>query len=241
MTRGGRAALVLVLATGACVPRAAPAQDARFTYDQGGITRGARDRKELALIFTGGDFAEGATTILDALRERGVQASFFVTGGFIRHPEFDGILRRIVAEGHYLGPHSDAHLLYAPWDDRSRTLVTRDSFRIDLEKNLDALARYGRTREQMRFFIPPFEWYNRQIADWSRQMGLLLFNFTPGTRSHTDYMADRDPRFVPSRQIVASILEYDDFDAIAGYLVATVDLCAPELGRNRIRGCWSGD
>jgi len=182
---------------------------AEFTYDRGGITRGPRDRKQIALVFTGGKYGEGAATILDALGDRGIKASFFVTGDFIRTPDHQPYLRRIVAEGHYLGPHSDAHLLYCPWEERDRTLVTESVFRADLEKNLADLSRYGRTREQMRCFIPPYEWYNEQIVTWAREMGLVLFNFTPGTRSNADYMANSDPKFIPSRRIRESILEYE--------------------------------
>lgn len=180
-----------------------------FTYDRGGIIRGSRDRKQIALVFTGGKYGEGATAILDALGDRGIKASFFVTGDFIRTPDHQPYLRRIVAEGHYLGPHSDAHLLYCPWEDRDQTLVTESAFRADLEKNLADLSLYGRTREQMRYFIPPYEWYNEQIVTWARDMGLVLFDFTPGTRSNADYMADSDPKFVSSRRIVESILEYE--------------------------------
>lgn len=192
-----------------------------FTRDHGAITRGPRDRKRIALIFTGGQYGEGAAGILDALRERNIKASFFVTGDFLGKRGHQVCLRRMVAEGHYLGPHSDAHLLYCSWEDRNRTLVTRSAFRADLEKNLADLSRYGPKHEQMRFFIPPYEWYNDEIAAWAREMGLILFNFTPGTRSHTDYMADSDPRFVPSRRIVESILEYEAAapDGLNGFLL----------------------
>lgn len=193
----------------------------RATCDQGGIIRGPRDRPRIALIFTGGAYAEGASPILDALAERDVRASFFVTGEFVRTPEFRPHLRRIVAEDHYLGAHSDAHLLYASWEDRSRTLVTREAFRADLERNLADLARFGPTRDQMRFFIPPYEWYNREIAVWAGEMGLTLFNYTPGTRSNADYMPDDHPRFIPSAAIVDSILGYEarSPDGLNGFLL----------------------
>jgi endoglucanase len=196
-------------------------QTGRFTYDQGGITRGGRDQPRLALIFTGDQYAEGAQAILDALNERGVKASFFVTGTFIHTPGFEAHLRRMVDEGHYLGAHSDAHLLYASWEDRSETLVDEGEFRADLEKNLADLSKYGRTTAEMRFFIPPFEWYNQQIADWSARMGLVLFSFTPGTRSNADYMTDDHPRFISSAQIVESILEYESAqdDGLNGFLL----------------------
>ncbi len=203
-----------------------------FTYERGGIVRGPRDRKRIALIFTGGQYGEGAAAILDVLRDRRLKASFFVTGDFIRDPDHQPYLRRIVSEGHYLGPHSDAHLLYCPWEDRNRTLVSESAFRADLERNLTDLSRYGRSREQMRFFIPPYEWYNEQIVEWAGNMGLTLFNFTPGTRSNADYTADSDPRYVPSRRIVESILEYEaaHADGLNGFLLLLHLGAGPDRG-----------
>lgn len=216
----------LIAANGGCHAPSVTSSHTRgdcrgFTFDHGGIIRGPRDCKQVALIFTGGEHGEGTASILDALRDHRAKASFFVTGDFTRNPLHWGYLRRMVAEGHYLGPHSDAHLLYCAWEDRDRTLVSRSVFRADLEKNLADLARFGPNRRQMRFFIPPYEWYNRQIVEWAREMGLVLFNFTPGTRSNTDYMADSDPRFIPSGQIVRSILDYEALrpDGLNGFLL----------------------
>lgn len=194
---------------------------AALTYDRGAIVRGPRDQRRIALIFTGGSFGEGTPFILDALKSRGVPASFFVTGDFLRVPLHREYLRRVVADGHYLGPHSDAHLLYCSWEDRNRTLVTEEQFRADLDRNLADLAVFGRSRAQMRYFIPPYEWYNERIAEWARAMGLVLFSFTPGTRSNTDYMADDDPRFVASARIVESVLTYEASraDGLNGFLL----------------------
>ena len=48
-----------------------------------------------------------------------------------------------------------------------------------------------------------------------------MINHTPGTRSHTDYMTDDDPRFTPAATIVESILhaERTDPDGLNGYLL----------------------
>lgn len=198
-----------------------PTSQPAFTYDHGGIVRGPTNRKRLAMVFTGGQYGEGADAILDALRQRGLKASFFVTGDFIRIEAHRPILRRIVADGHYLGPHSDLHPLYCPWEDRGKTLVTEDFFRTDLDKNLKDLSVYGPSRGQMRFFIPPYEWYNSEIAEWAASMGIVLFNFTPGTRSNADYMPDSDPRFVSSKKLYESILTYEATHAggLSGFLL----------------------
>ena len=48
-----------------------------------------------------------ALPILDTLRERGIDAGFFLTGNFVRNQAFRPAIDRMLAEGHYLGPHSD--------------------------------------------------------------------------------------------------------------------------------------
>lgn len=197
-----------------------PAGD-EFTFSHGGIVRGPRDRKRLALIFTGGDFGEGTESILNDLAARGIKASVFVTGDFIRKPAHARWLERMIAEGHYVGPHSDAHLLYCPWDDRARTLVSRTEFRADLEKNMDDLVALGASRERMRYFVPPYEWYNEQIVEWAAEMGLVVVSFTPGTRSNADYLPDGHARFISSEQIYRGILEYESTqpDGLNGFLL----------------------
>ena len=111
----------------------------QWTFVEGGVTRGDKSHKRLALIFTGGDYGEGSEHILDTLAKHDVKASFFVTGDYLRKPEHDAPLKRMVCDGHYLGPQSDAHPLYAPWEDRSKTLVTEQAFRADMRKNIDDL------------------------------------------------------------------------------------------------------
>src|SRR5689334_7941498 len=83
-----------------------------WTLVEGGVTRGDVSKKRLALVFTGGDFGEGTGHVLDTLAANHLHGSFFFTGGYLHKPEHQAYLKRIVAEGHYLGPHSDAHELY---------------------------------------------------------------------------------------------------------------------------------
>ena len=183
-----------------------------FLCDHDGIIRGETSLRRMSLIFTGGSFADGGEHIRRVLREEGVKAGFFFTGDFYRTPEFEGIIRGLAADGHYLGAHSDKHLLYCPWEDRERTLVTREEFRADLEANFREIERFGVSRGDSRLFIPPYEWYNRDIAAWSRELGLCLFNFTPGTSSNADYTTPSMPEYLSSQTIYDRILAYEKKD-----------------------------
>src|SRR5262245_62912268 len=194
-----------------------------WTFSHGGVIRGDTSRKQIALIFTGGDFGEGTSQILELLKARGIKASFFVTGDFLRKPGFPELIERAIGDGHYVGPHSDSHPLYCPWDDRSRTLVTEEFFRQDLRKNIDDLRALGALADRSKpiYFIPPYEWYNDDQVRWSRSMNLLLFNFTPGSGSNRDWAPEGHKSFVPSQQIVDDILAYEQKDphGLNGFLL----------------------
>lgn len=187
----------------------------------GAIVRGPVGRKHLALVFTGHEYAEGGEAILDALTRRRAKASFFLTGDFLRNPAFRPLVDRLVREGHYLGPHSDRHLLYCDWTDR-KTLVSRDAFRADLDANArEILARGFEAPSTARYFLPAYEWCNREIVSWARDLGFTTVNMTAGTRANADYTEDGAANHVSSRAIVESILRRDASDpaGLDGFLL----------------------
>jgi endoglucanase len=199
------------------------ATDPRFTYVERGITRGDKSSKRMALVFTGDEFAEGGVVIANALRKHKIKASFFLTGRFYRAPENRKIIERLKRDGHYLGPHSDEHLLYADWADRNQTLVTREQFERDLNNNFAAMRSFGIDRKAVPHFLPPFEWYNGEIAGWSSEMGMQIVNFTPGTRSNADYTTDDDKNYISSEAILSRIKEYEgkDPNGLNGFVLLT--------------------
>jgi peptidoglycan/xylan/chitin deacetylase (PgdA/CDA1 family) len=188
---------------------------------EGGIIRGPTSSRRLALVFTGHGYAEGGETILDELARHNGKGSFFFTGDFLTNVNFRPLIQRIVREGHYLGPHSDKHVLYCPWDGPKRTLVTYTEFQADLESNLRKIEQFGVKRGQIRFFLPPFEHYNAEIVEWAKERGLTVVNFTPGTRSNADYTGEADGNFVSSKVIFDSIIakEKQDPQGLNGFLL----------------------
>ncbi|MEO7923256.1 MAG: glycoside hydrolase family 9 protein [Chitinophagaceae bacterium] len=175
----------------------------------GAIIRGDSTKKNIALVFTGDEFGEGADLINESLEKENIKASFFFTGRFYRNPSFRKTIRRLKKRGHYLGAHSDQHLLYCDWNKRDSLLVTKKQFSFDLADNYTSMARSGIDARKAIYFLPPYEWYNDSIAAWTKELGLQLINFTPGTRSHADYTTALDKNYQSSMDIYNSIISYE--------------------------------
>ena len=160
-------------------------------------------------MLTGDEFADGAEVIADVLKKKNVKASFFLTGNFYKTNAFAPAIRKLVEDGHYMGAHSDRHLLYADWAKRDSSLVTEKEFKTDLERNYKRMRRFGIKREDAVHFLPPYEWYNRSIAEWTADMGLMLVNFSPGTLSAADYTYPEMKNYRSSDEIYQSIVNYE--------------------------------
>jgi len=182
---------------------------ARFTCLQGGIIRGDTSIRQLSLVFTGDEYADGGQHIRSVLNEQQVKGAFFFTGNFYRNPEFRQLITGLHEDGHYLGAHSDRHLLYCDWNNRDSLLVSRSEFLEDLERNCREMEKFGISRDNARYFLPPYEWYNDSISRWTAGSGLQLINFTPGTRSNADYTTPEMPGYISSEDIFRSIVEYE--------------------------------
>lgn len=190
-------------------------------YEQGGIIRGPTSQKEIALIFTGDEFSDGGDFIQRVLKNRDLKANFFFTGKFYRDPSHFRLISQLVASGHYLGPHSDKHLLYCSWDSRDTLLVTKQQFVSDLLENYKTMESYGIQKENAAYFIPPYEWYNKQIAAWTKELGVTLINYSPGTDSNADYTTPSMSNYKSSDFIFRSIMncERSDPNGLKGFLL----------------------
>jgi peptidoglycan/xylan/chitin deacetylase (PgdA/CDA1 family) len=75
------------------------------------------------------------------------------------------------------------------------------------------MRRFGIARRAAPFFLPPFEWYNREIADWTSAQGLQLINFTSGTGSNADYTTPAMKNYASSDAIFKRLKDYEARDA----------------------------
>ncbi len=180
-----------------------------ITIVLGGITRMDSTQKEIYLVFTGHEYADGGDTIWKTLRKQKIKASFFFTGDFFRNSNFTSIIKNLKNDGHYVGMHSDKHLLYAPWEKRDSSLVTKDSFLTDVRANYASMQKFGISYSSAKYFLPPYEWYNQSISDWCGEIKLTLVNFTPGTSSNADYTTPDMSNYLSSDSIYQRILRYE--------------------------------
>ena len=164
-------------------------------------------------MFTGDEFADGGDHIRSSLKKEGIKASFFLTGRFYESPAFGPLIEGLKKDGHYLGAHSDKHLLYCDWTKRDSTLVTQQEFSKDLRANYQRMEKLGVEKSSAPYFLPPYEWYNKTIADWTTLEGLRLVNFSPGTRSTADYTwPEMGKSYRPSDEIYESIMTLEEAD-----------------------------
>jgi peptidoglycan/xylan/chitin deacetylase (PgdA/CDA1 family) len=216
-TMDGTASLVYLLAA---YQNKSVNQNSTLEISHGAIIRGDRQNKEVALIFSADEFNEGANQVLAALRNAGVKASFFLTGNFYRNQANAKFINAARKDGHYLGAHSDKHLLYADWKKRDSLLLTKQEFDIDIKQNYKEMAIFGIAKRSAKYFLPPYEWYNQQISNWTEQQGLTLVNFTPGTYSNADYTyPELGKSYRSSESIYQSILSFERNNTLNGAML----------------------
>lgn len=128
----------------------------------------------VALTFDDGPDPVTTPAILDLLRAAGVQATFFVIGRHAAaHPD---LLRRIVAEGHALGLHSQDHARCFPLFPPG--LAVRD-----LQQTQEAIAAAG--LPVPRLFRPPMGITTPFVAEAARRLGLLAVTWSVRGRDST--------------------------------------------------------
>jgi peptidoglycan/xylan/chitin deacetylase (PgdA/CDA1 family) len=199
-----------------------------FEYDNtGAIRKGNKYQKQLTLIFSGHEFADGGFTILKILKKYNIKGTFFFTGDFYRNDNFRPFLDSLVEHGHYLGAHSDKHLLYNDWTDKN-LLVSEDQFKLDLENNYRELIRFGFNKNNALYFLPPYEWNDGSITKWTEDWGLRLINYSMGTLSHADYTTPKDPNYRSSEAIFNSVIEFEKSNGLNGFLLLTHVGTSPE-------------
>jgi peptidoglycan/xylan/chitin deacetylase (PgdA/CDA1 family) len=178
----------------------------------GALIRSDTQDRTINLCFTGHDHYEGFEHVLQVLNDQKIKASFFLTGDFVRSHR--ALVKQITAEGHLIGAHSDKHLLYCDWTDRDSLLYRPSTIKSDIMNNLQELSAMG---IRPTHFMPPYEWYNRNVVDIARELNQITVNFSPGTRSNADYTTPDMPNYAASDKILESMYTYEKLHGMNGF------------------------
>jgi len=107
--------------------------------------------KKIAITFDDGPHPVYTEKLLDGLKERGVKATFFVTGEHAElHPE---IIQRMQEEGHLIGNHTYSHIQLRKGN--------REAFRKELVRTNRILS--GITGEEILYVRPPYGSWDRAL------------------------------------------------------------------------------
>jgi peptidoglycan/xylan/chitin deacetylase (PgdA/CDA1 family) len=144
------------------------------------------------------------------LKKNHIHGGFFFTGEF--YHKYPDIVKRLIADGHYVGSHSYGHLLYSPWSNRDSLLISHEQFDKDMLQSYDLMRTFGIEKKKTAYFIPPYEYYNSTIASWAKQLGLQIINFTPGTGSNADYTTPDMKSYKSSKVLYDQIMKEEKKD-----------------------------
>jgi len=142
--------------------------------------RGNLNQARICLSFDSGESADEASAILDILRKKNVQTTIFLTGEFIRrNPK---IVRRIVADGHEVGNHTDTHPhLTSVEGHEIKCLagVTREFLQHELKKAESAFY-YVTGKHMSPYWRAPYGESNLEIRKWAEELGYIHVAWTCG-------------------------------------------------------------
>ncbi len=111
----------------------------------------ASDVRRVALTFDDGPHPLYTEPLLDGLKERGVRATFFVTGeNAALHPD---IIKRMHDEGHLIGNHTYTHI--------ELTKTNREKFKRELVRTNEVLQEI--TGEEVLYVRPPYGAWDKKL------------------------------------------------------------------------------
>jgi len=188
-------------------------------YTFGGITRTDPKQKQISLVFTGNESADGYKTIRSTLKKLNVKASFFFSGDFYRNPQFAPIIKGLLEDHHYLGANSGKHVSYSSSQNRD-SVVDKTEFMNDLRADYQEMAKFGIDKNQTSFFLPADERYNDSISSWCREVGITVVNFTHGSLSNGDITTpEMRGKYYSSAEIYNHIMELAADDGLNGHIM----------------------
>jgi peptidoglycan/xylan/chitin deacetylase (PgdA/CDA1 family) len=176
------------------------------------LTRGPEDRSDILVSFDAGSSDRGATEILDALSARGIRTTIFLTGEFVRR--YPGIARRVAADGHEVGNHTDTHPHLTTYALDGRQITRPGVDRAFLAGELARTARLYREatgRSMAPLWRAPFGEHNPEIRRWAAEQGYWHVGWTGGRTGldGLDWVTDpRSRSYQPADRLLARLVQH---------------------------------
>lgn len=195
------------------------------------VERGNQKYSKISLTFDGGANASGAEEILNALENRKVRTTIFLTGQFIqKFPEF---VIRMVNSNQEIANHTYNHPYLTTYSQNKQHITLENVNKEFIQKQLvstDSIFFELTGQHMAPFWRAPYGEYNQQILDWAAECGYRHIKWTKGFDTF-DWVDDQESSiYKSSKQVFESIIEKDeDGKDINGAIVLM------HLGSNRIQ------
>ena len=125
-----------------------------------------QEKKKIALTFDDGPHPKYTEALLDGLKEREIQVTFFVTGEHAKiHPD---IIERMNKEGHSIGNHTYSHM--------QLTRENRERFKKELIETNQLLTEI--TGKEIIFVRPPYGAWDKSL-EMELNMIPVMWNVDP--------------------------------------------------------------
>lgn len=74
-------------------------------------------------------------------------------------------------------------------------------------------------KEKSVWFLPPYEYYNRESVNIIENMGYRVVNYTPGTATPADYTVPSMTSYQPSQKLINKLYSYEQAYGLDGALI----------------------
>ena len=146
-------------------------------YD--GIAMGTNQEKNIYLTFDSGYEAGYTEKILDVLKEKGVQGTFFITAHYLNTAS--DLVKRMIDEGHIVGNHTVNH--------KSMPSLTDEEIKEEVMKLNQSL--YEKFEYEMKYLRPPKGEFSQRTLKITQNLGFktVMWSF-----AYVDWNEDSQPK-----------------------------------------------